>query len=114
MSLKIIKLGIPVEEYNAFLDNGRFKPLVFDTIQDAIELYSLNRIVLFGCDRTGHALKDIIKERFCGFINSELIHELENLTLDAILIATSPLHYSTIINSLSNVLWRKSIPILFL
>lgn len=114
MSLKIIKLGIPVEEYNAFLDNGRFRPLVFDTIQDAIELYSLNRIVLFGSDRTGHALKDIVKERFCGFINSEMIHVLENLTLDAILIATSPLHYSTTINSLKNVLSRKSIPILFL
>ena len=94
--MKVINLGISVENYDYLQNHGRFNEWVINAINEFVEARKLERIVLFGSKSTGRALQQILGRRFCDFVDSDSLHKLVNIDFDAIFLATSPLHYEMI------------------
>jgi len=69
----------------------------------------MQRIILFGPNKTGEVVKEVLGARFCGFADSDNQGELIRTEFDAVFITTSPVHYGVITRNLSEILKDKAV-----
>ncbi|RLB83734.1 MAG: hypothetical protein DRH17_00845 [Deltaproteobacteria bacterium] len=112
--VRTTSLGIPPEEY-AYLQNfGRLNEYVENAITQFIEAKRLERIILFGSQKTGKVLQRILGRRFCGFVDSDSLHDLASIDFDVIFLATSPVHYHVITEKIKETFAEKHLQIVTL
>lgn len=86
-------LGIHPKEYAHFQNFGGLNQEVNDIITQFVESKGMQRIILFGPNKTGEVVKEVLGARFCGFADSDNQGELIRTEFDAVFITTSPVHY---------------------
>ena len=112
--MMVENLKIPYEEYFHLLSSCEFNRSEANLIQEYIKSMGYERVVIFGSETTGMAIKKLMGKRFSRFIDSSNINALLDIDCDAIFIATSPVHYSIIIKDIDNIIQNRSFPIVTL
>jgi hypothetical protein len=107
-------LKIPKEEYVHLLGSGKFNRSEANLIQEYVRSNGYERVVIFGSETTGMAIRQLLGKRFCCFMDSGNIDMLLDIDADAILLATSPVHYPTITETIKDIIPDKSLPIVTL
>lgn len=91
-----INLGIHSKEYVHFQNFGGLNQEVNDIITQFVESKGMQRIILFGSNKTGEVVKEVLGARFCGFADSDNQGELIRTEFDAVFITISPVYYGVI------------------
>lgn len=107
-------LKIPNEEYFHLLSSGKFNRSEANLIQEYVRSNGYERVLIFGSETTGMAIQKLMGKRFFGFIDSDNINMLLDIDFDAILIATSPVHYPIITETIKDSIPDRSFPIVTL
>lgn len=100
-------IGFPKSSYELMLGKESFNSSEKESILTFVTEHSLTKVVVFGASRTGRKLKDILGERFVDFVESGTLERLREFDYDAIMLATSPVHYNTVVEQLSRELGEK-------
>ena len=109
-----INLGIHPKEYARLQNFGGLNHEVRDIITQSVESKEMQRIILFGPNKTGEVVKEVLGSRFCGFADSGNLDDLIGAEFDAVFIATSPVHYGVITHKLSEILKNKPVMVVTL
>ena len=107
-------LRIPNEEYIHLLSSGKFKSRDSELIKEYVRSNGYERVVIFGSEITGMAIQKLMGKRFFCFMDSANINMHMDIDFDAILISTSPVHYSIITETIKNSIPERSFPIVTL
>ena len=97
---RVFSIGLPRTDYQLFL---RPEPLPQDIqaqIRSFFETRGLSRVVIFGRSATGKRLAEILAARCRGSIETPSLGQLKEGDYDAIVIATSPIHYDIVTTSI--------------
>lgn len=79
-------------------------------ISEFINKKNLEKIVVYGENRkTGKRIREILGDKFLVYLNSGTIDPQIAFDVKAIIISTSPIHYSAIIQTLKNIFRNKKI-----
>jgi len=107
--MRTVHIELPAQEYAEVLSLKAFGAASHRKILNATEKYGSCRMVVFGKGSTGHTVRDLLGERFLRFVDSETLSELKWLDFDAVLVATSPLHYPSVLRGLAENLPSKEV-----
>jgi hypothetical protein len=102
--MNAINLGLPCQEYDHIQNCGKLTESVRSEMAQFLKAKKIERIVVFGSDRTGKAVKETLGKRFAGFVDSDSLNQLMDTDFDGILLATSPLHYQVITEKIAETL----------
>lgn len=83
---------IPVSEYEMLITTGACTAAARAALERFLEQTGYARILLFGASTTGEAVKEVIGERFAGFVDSATVGDARKDDGDCLLICTSPVH----------------------
>jgi len=106
--LKIISPKIPPQKYEHVLNHGTLDLEDSTSLLDFIAERHIQNILVFGSSKTGVAIKKTIGKYFKSYIESDCLNRIHRIDHDAILIATSPLHYPAVLDKLQQFLDGKT------
>lgn len=110
--MHIEHIGIDNDKYWAQLSAEQIDENSKRQIFEFIDKKGWNRIIVYGANKsTGKRIRDIIGNNFFLYLNSETISPNISFDFNAILISTSPRHYTSIIKKIRNDFGSKDITI---
>lgn len=99
--MNIEGLGLPREDYTYLCDFGRFSERGAARIREFLQERGFKRIVVFGKGRTGKAVRRFLESKCVGGVDSDSLDDILGMALDAVVVATSPVHYPVVSSMLA-------------
>ena len=85
-------IGIPVSEYDMIIATEACTATARAALERFVQKTGYRRIMLFGTSITGQAVREVLGERFAGFVDSSTLAEVKSDAGDCLLFCTSPVH----------------------